>query len=127
MTTSKIKLTDKSTLICQKQVQHITGLNISEIKALMQHGLFPQSIQIIKRLLWSEAEINYWIQKFHNTNFLLDSDLLLKFNFLSQQFNEASALASLASRNLIYYGKKVKPRLKKQMDDLKEQLQPKLI
>ncbi|MEQ1309336.1 AlpA family phage regulatory protein [Acinetobacter bereziniae] len=121
MIISKTQTTENYSLICRKQVQQITGLNLSEIKVLMKNGLFPQSIQITKRLLWDEKEINHWIQKF------MHSELLFQFNLLSQQFNEASDLASLASRNLIYYGKKVKPRLRKQLEGLKDQLQLKLI
>jgi predicted DNA-binding transcriptional regulator AlpA len=127
MIISKTQTTEKYSLICRKQVQQITGLNLSEIQVLMKNGLFPQSIQITKRLLWDEKEINHWIQKFMHSKVTMNSELLFQFNLLNQQFNEASDLASLASRNLIYYGKKVKPRLRKQLEGLKDQLQLKLI
>lgn len=127
MTISKTQTTENNSLICRKQVQQITGLNLSEIQVLMKNDLFPQSIQITKRLLWDEKEINHWIQKFIHSKVTMNSELLFQFNLLNQQFNEASDLASLASRNLIYYGKKVKPRLRKQLEGLKDQLQLKLI
>ncbi|MCT9976734.1 AlpA family transcriptional regulator [Acinetobacter sp. I-MWF] len=127
MIISKTQTTENYSLICRKQVQQITGLNLSEIQVLMKNGLFPQSIQITKRLLWDEKEINHWIQKFMHSKVTMNSELLFQFNLLNQQFNEASDLASLASRNLIYYGKKVKPRLRKQLEGLKDQLQLKLI
>ncbi|MFW1985575.1 AlpA family phage regulatory protein [Acinetobacter guillouiae] len=127
MTISKTQTTENNSLICRKQVQQITGLNLSEIQVLMKNDLFPQSIQITKRLLWDEKEINHWLQKLIHSKVTMNSELLFQFNLLSQQFNEASDLASLASRNLIYYGKKVKPRLRKQLEGLKDQLQLKLI
>jgi predicted DNA-binding transcriptional regulator AlpA len=127
MSISKTQTTENYSLICRKQVQQITGLNLSEIQVLMKSDLFPQSIQITKRLLWDEKEINHWLQKLMHSKVTMNSGLLFQFNLLSQQFNEASDLASLASRNLIYYGKKVKPRLRKQLEVLKDQLQLKLI
>lgn len=125
--TTRTRTTDNPSFICSKQVQQRTGLNESEIKILAQNGLFPQSTQIAKRLLWNENEINFWIQMVIHHKVFLGSDLLFQFNFLNKQFNEASDLASLASRNLIHYGKKVKPHLKEQMDKVKDQLQLKLI
>ncbi|WP_151962245.1 AlpA family phage regulatory protein, partial [Acinetobacter bereziniae] len=57
MIISKTQTTENYSLICRKQVQQITGLNISEIQDLMKNGLFPQSIHITKRVLWDEVEI----------------------------------------------------------------------
>ncbi|AWL30414.1 AlpA family phage regulatory protein [Acinetobacter defluvii] len=127
MTISKTKQSTNSPLICQKQVQQRTGLNTSEIKILMAHNLFPKSIKISKRLLWIEEEIHQWISMLTFPLVDLNFDLSSRLNLLCRQFNQASDCASLASRNLIYYGKVVKPRLRKQIEDIKDQLQPKLI
>ena len=125
MTISKTQPTTNSILICQKQVQQRTGLNSLELNVLMDNNLFPKSIKISKRLLWIEDEIYQWIRMLKFPQFNLD--LSSRLSLLCRQFNEASDYASLASRNLTYYGKVVKPHLRKQIEEIKDQLQLKLI
>ena len=52
--------------------------------------------------------------------------VLNKFNILCIQYAYVSELASVSGRNLTHYGKKVKPHLRNQIDEIGDFLQLKL-
>ena len=52
--------------------------------------------------------------------------VLNQFNILCIQYAYASELASVSGRNLTHYGKKVKPHLRNQIDEIGDFLQLKL-
>lgn len=69
---------------------------------------------------------SYFLQRdiIHKQNNL--ENILNQFNILCIQYAYASELASVSGRNLTHYGKKVKPHLRNQIDEIVDSLQLKL-
>ena len=77
-----------------------------------------KSFNPCKKSYFLQRDIN------HKQNNL--ENILNQFNILCIQYAYASELASVSGRNLTHYGKKVKPHLRNQIDEIVDSLQLKL-